>query len=88
MSGQVPPASPPALDDGSVLVAVVSSFDDASGLGLLRTADDRRYPFHCTAIADGTRSIAVGTAVACTLVTAHGGRVEATSLVTLPAGNG
>lgn len=41
----------------------VVEFDVDVGLGLIVDADDRRWPFHCTAIADGTRRIEVGTEV-------------------------
>jgi cold shock CspA family protein len=46
----------------------VAAFDDGSGLGEIESADGRRIPFHCVAIADGTRTIAVGTAVVFDLV--------------------
>jgi len=54
----------------------VTSFDEQVGLG---EVDDgtRRYPFHCTQIADGSRSIPVGTAVTFLPVPAHHGRWEA-----------
>ena len=45
------------------LVGRVVAFDDAVGLGEIERADGTRLPFHCIEIADGTRSIAVGTAV-------------------------
>ncbi|MGI8662720.1 MAG: cold shock domain-containing protein [Acidimicrobiales bacterium] len=45
------------------LTGSVTGFDDAAGLGVVTTEDEVDYPFHCTQIADGTRSIAVGTAV-------------------------
>ena len=41
----------------------VRVFDEARGLGEVETADGLRYPFHCTAIADGSRRIAVGASV-------------------------
>ncbi len=41
---------------------VVAEFDEGRGLGTI-DAGGRAYPFHCTQIADGTRTIAVGTAV-------------------------
>ena len=44
----------------------------------------RRYPFHCTAIADGTRTIEVGTAVTFEVRPAGMGRWEATA-ITQPA---
>ncbi|HEX9258553.1 MAG TPA: cold shock domain-containing protein [Acidimicrobiales bacterium] len=41
----------------------VTEFDDARGLGRLRADDGTSYPFHCTQIADGSRTIAVGSEV-------------------------
>jgi cold shock CspA family protein len=41
----------------------VSTFDDAAGLGEVTADDGTTYPFHCTQIGDGTRTIAVGTTV-------------------------
>jgi hypothetical protein len=42
------------------------------------TGDDGRVrPFHCTAIADGTRTIPVGVAVSYTVVPGRSGRWEA-----------
>ena len=41
----------------------VVSFDAAAGLGEVERDDGVRFPFHCIEIADGTRTIAVGTAV-------------------------
>jgi cold shock CspA family protein len=41
----------------------VTSFDEARGLGELRAADGSVVGFHCTQIADGSRTIAVGTRV-------------------------
>lgn len=37
---------------------VVDSFDETAGLGSIRDAKDgREWPFHCTRIADGSRSM-------------------------------
>ena len=46
-----------------VRFGVVSEFDDEVGLGTVRTADGAEYRFHCVEIADGTRTIEVGTRV-------------------------
>jgi cold shock CspA family protein len=45
--------------------AVVSAFDAHVGLGQVRTDDGAEVLFHCAEIADGSRSIDVGTAVTC-----------------------
>jgi cold shock CspA family protein len=57
----------------------VAEFDEARGLGEV-DADGVRYPFHCTAIADGTRTIPVGTEVTFDLRPGGLGRWEATDL--------
>ena len=54
----------------------VADYDHAAGYGTVVGHDDSWF-FHCTAIADGSRSIAVGTAVDFTLVPGHLGRMEA-----------
>jgi len=50
-------------DAGRRRAGVVTAFDSATGLGTIRGADDADHAFHCVEIADGTREIAVGTAV-------------------------
>ncbi|MEO7428274.1 MAG: hypothetical protein ABIY48_02720 [Acidimicrobiales bacterium] len=58
---------------------IVTSFDDARGLGAL-DADGEHYPFHCTALVDGTRTIEVGTSVTFGLRPGGLGRWEATAI--------
>ncbi len=58
----------------------VSAFDEAVGLGAITTADGTDYPFHCTQIADGSRTIAVGTPVAFIARAGLAGRWEAFEL--------
>ena len=58
----------------------VSAFDRETGLGTVRDGDGREWPFHCIEIADGSRDIAVGTAVSFDLL-AKLGRYEAANLV-------
>jgi cold shock CspA family protein len=43
--------------------ATVTSFDDPRGIGSVTTDDGRVLPFHCTAIADGSRTVAEGAVV-------------------------
>lgn len=66
----------------------VTAFDDASGLGTIRTGDgadtnvgdgDVELPFHCIAIADGSRSIDVGVQVTFDVI-AKLGRYEAADI--------
>ncbi len=54
----------------------VQAFDDATGLGVLESGDDT-WLFHCTALADGSRTVAVDTPVDFVLHAAHHGRWEA-----------
>ena len=61
----------------------VESFDPDRGLGTVVGADGRILPFHCTAIADGTRRIDVGTPVAYLVAAGALGRFEARGLVRL-----
>jgi cold shock CspA family protein len=59
----------------------VEGFDDHRGYGTIRrTGDGAELFFHCTAIADGTRSIEIGTNVRFVTVPGHLGRVEARSI--------
>jgi len=58
----------------------VVAFDSRRGLGEIRGADDRLYPFHCTQIADGTREIPVGAAVEFTVAPGPLGRWEAVAI--------
>jgi cold shock CspA family protein len=57
----------------------VSAFDEARGLGAITAADGQEVPFHCTQIADGTRTIEVGQAVRFELLPKLG-RYEATAI--------
>lgn len=55
----------------------VTAFDDARGLGTITTDEGDRLGFHCTAIADGTRTIPVGARVVFTVVAGRLGLWEA-----------
>lgn len=59
---------------------VVTAFDDGRGLGEVTGDDGVVRPFHCTAIADGSRTIEVGTAVRFEVVPGRLGRWEATAI--------
>lgn len=56
---------------------VVVEFDDHKGFGMVRGDDGVDLFFHCTQIADGTRSIAVGARVRYEVVAGHHGKWEA-----------
>ena len=58
----------------------VSEFDAARGWGAIEADDGTRFEFHCTQIADGSRAIAVGTAVRYRLEPGHLGRWEASAI--------
>ena len=58
----------------------VVDFDEHRGSGTVRSADGTELFFHCTQIADGTRTIAVGTTVSFRVVAGRLGRWEAADL--------
>jgi cold shock CspA family protein len=58
----------------------VAEFDEARGYGTVRSSEGRDLFFHCTQIADGTRTIPVGVAVEFEVVPGHNGRWEATAI--------
>ena len=62
------------------MTGVVTEFDDAAGLGAVTANEGTTFPFHCTQIADGSRTIAVGTPVTFEVVPWHLGRYEAVAL--------
>jgi cold shock CspA family protein len=59
----------------------VTAFDKDVGLGAITADDGRLVPFHCIAIADGSRDIPVGVAVEFDLLPKLG-RYEATHVIT------
>lgn len=56
---------------------VVSEFDAHVGLGVVRGDDGVAYPFHCTKIANGSRTIPVGATVEFDTMAGMLGRYEA-----------
>jgi cold shock CspA family protein len=60
---------------------VVVRFDAHAGYGTVRDDDGQEFFFHCTAIADGTRSIEADAAVEFEVAPGHHGRWEAHNLV-------
>jgi cold shock CspA family protein len=58
----------------------VIAFDEHRGIGEIRADDGASYSFHCTAIADGTRTIAVGAVVEFAVVPGHLGHWEAAAI--------
>lgn len=55
------------------LNGIVSGFDDARGLGEI-DVHGATVPFHCVSIADGSRTIAIGTSVTFVLLAKLGRR--------------
>jgi cold shock CspA family protein len=66
---------------------IVREFDDGRGLGTVTADDGGTYPFHCTAIADGTRSIEAGARVRFDVVAGPLGRTEAGAIRPAPEGS-
>jgi CspA family cold shock protein len=62
------------------VTGVVTAFDAPAGFGTVTTDDGAEHFFHCTAIADGSRTIDVGAAVEFEVVAGRQGRWEATDL--------
>ena len=60
----------------------IATFDDLVGRGEVEARGGLRFPFHCTAIADGTRTIAPETAVKFRLVPGPLGALEAIAIKT------
>jgi cold shock CspA family protein len=58
----------------------VTEFDEQRGWGTIRADDGDEHFFHCTAIADGSRTIAAGTAVRYRVVAGRLGRWEAAAV--------
>lgn len=58
----------------------MTAFDERKGLGQVTSSEGAVHDFHCTQIADGTRTIAVGTVVEFDVVAGQLGRWEAARL--------
>jgi cold shock CspA family protein len=63
----------------------VATFDERRGLGTIR-ADDVDYSFHCTRIADGSRTVRTGQAVTFAVVPGRLGDWEAVAIEKVDAG--
>jgi cold shock CspA family protein len=59
---------------------VVAEFDEPRGLGVIRGDDGADVPFHCTAIADGSRTVETGRRVSFEVVPGLLGRWEASGV--------
>jgi cold shock CspA family protein len=58
----------------------VAEFDDHRGRGEVEARGGLRFPFHCTAVADGSRTIPAGADVHFQLVIGPLGALEATAI--------
>jgi cold shock CspA family protein len=59
------------------VTGTVTAFDAERGLGEVTAEDSTAYPFHCTVIADGSRTIPVGSRVDFEVVPGRLGKWEA-----------
>jgi len=66
------------------VLGTVIEFDEPRGLGVIEGDDGERYPFHCTRIADGTRTIPEGARVKFSVMAGPGGRWEADAIAPAP----
>lgn len=69
---------------GESAEGTVTAFDEAVGLGTVRTGDGRQLGFHCTQIADGSRSIEPGATVIFEVIAGRHGLWEAGQLRPAP----
>jgi cold shock CspA family protein len=60
----------------------VATFDEFVGRGEIEAGGGMRFPFHCTAIVDGSRTVAPDTAVKFRLVPGPLGALEAIAIKT------
>ena len=75
----------PSIGSLGSRTGTVSSFDEPRGLGEIAGDDGATYPFHCTGIADGSRTIDEGTAVRFDVIAGRLGRWEAWQIEKRPA---
>jgi len=62
----------------------VIEFDEEKGTGVVESLDGRMLTFHCTAIADGSRTIEVGTEVLYNAKPGHLGQWQAMAIEPFP----
>jgi hypothetical protein len=58
----------------------VVAFDERRGLGVIESGDGTRFGFHCTRIADGSRTIGVNASVVFVAVPGQLGQWEAAAI--------
>mgnify|MGYP002631305737 CR=1 FL=1 len=67
----------------TLVSGTVARYDSEAGLGEVADAEGRRWPFHCTAISDGSREIDPATAVAFAIAPGGPGQWEARPVIPL-----
>jgi cold shock CspA family protein len=83
--GDDPWPANPAIDPGAgPRRGEVVVFDDPRGIGVVRSTLGELVPFHCTAVADGSRTVPVGAAVSFVVVPGRLGRWEAIAMAPAP----
>lgn len=65
------------------MTGTVTQFDERRGLGEITAVDGTVFPFHCTVIADQTRTIDEGAGVEFEVVAGHSGAWEAAAVTKL-----
>ena len=75
----------PSAPTAGPRVGRITAFDQTRGLGVLEDEDGSAFDFHATAIADGTRTIALGAPVVFHVVPGHRGRYEARAIAAAPS---
>ncbi len=80
MSGSADPIGGGPRARAGIRAGAVLDYDFDRGLGSVGDEAGVTYPFHATAIADGSRMIEAGTAVVFTLRPGHLGRIQARDL--------
>ena len=73
----------PAAAPLGACTGVIASFDDPRGLGTVISDHGTLYNFHCANIADGSRSITVGSAVTWRVAPGRLGQWEAVDITTV-----
>lgn len=68
------------MTSGEALPATVTTFDDRRGIGTVTTEDGRELAFHCTAVADGSRTVEQGASVVVEIGPGLPGRWEAVTV--------
>jgi hypothetical protein len=64
----------------------VEAFDERRGVGVVQTTAGERLPFHCVALVDGSRTVAVGATVRCAVRPGVLGRWEAAEIAVVASG--